>query len=71
MPGKIPKTEERHLDETGFNFVRRCIEVLESRGMYEVAAFLCHVIGTVNAIKLYAFLSMFNQQSHVVLLKRS
>lgn len=35
MPGKIPKPEERHLDETGFNFVRRCIEVLESRGLEE------------------------------------
>jgi hypothetical protein len=71
MPGKIPKPEERNLDETGFSFVRRCIEVLEGRGMYEVASFLCHVIRTVNAIKLYAFLSMFNQQSHLSLLKRS
>jgi len=35
MPGKIPKPEERQLDETGFNFVRRCIEVLESRGLEE------------------------------------
>jgi len=71
MPGKIPKPEERHLDETGFNFVRRCIEVLENRGMYEVAAFLCHVIPFVNTIKLYAFLSMFNQHSHLFLLKKS
>ncbi|XP_023728012.1 rho GTPase-activating protein 26 isoform X3 [Cryptotermes secundus] len=35
MPGKIPKTEERNLDETGFNFVKRCIEVLENRGLEE------------------------------------
>jgi hypothetical protein len=34
MPGKIPKAEERNLDDTGFNFVKRCIEVLENRGMY-------------------------------------
>jgi hypothetical protein len=33
MPGKIPKPEERNLDETGFSFVKRCIEVLENRGM--------------------------------------
>jgi hypothetical protein len=52
MPGKIPKPEERNLDETGFHFVKRCIEVLESRGTCEVAAFLCHITGTVNAIKL-------------------
>jgi hypothetical protein len=71
MPGKIPKIEERQLDETGFNFVRRCLEVLDSRGMYEFASFLCHVIGTVNTIKLYAFLSMFNRQSHLFLLKSS
>ena len=71
MPGKIPKPEERHLDETGFNFVRRCIEVLESRGMYEVAAFLCHVIGTVNTVTLCAFLSMFSQHIHLFLLKKS
>jgi len=62
MPGKIPKPEERQLDETGFNFVRRCIEVLESRGMYEVAAFLCHVTGTVNTVQSYAFLSMRQSQ---------
>ena len=34
MPGKIPKPEERTLDETGFSFVKKCIEVLESRGKY-------------------------------------
>jgi hypothetical protein len=34
MPGKIPKPEETNLDETGFSFVKRCIEVLENRGMY-------------------------------------
>ncbi|XP_069680469.1 rho GTPase-activating protein 26 isoform X3 [Periplaneta americana] len=35
MPGKVPKPEERNLDETGFNFVKRCIEVLENRGLEE------------------------------------
>ncbi|KAJ9598245.1 hypothetical protein L9F63_011066 [Diploptera punctata] len=35
MPGKIPKPEERTLDDTGFNFVKKCIDVLESRGLEE------------------------------------
>nr|CAD7441049.1 unnamed protein product [Timema bartmani] len=35
MPGKIPKPEERALDEIGIGFVNRCIEVLESRGLEE------------------------------------
>jgi len=67
MPGKTPKLEERQLDETGFNFVRRCIEVLESRGMYEVAAFLFHVTGTVNTVQLYAILG--TRQSQMKTLK--
>lgn len=29
---KSPKTEERQLDELGFAFVAKCIEVLETRG---------------------------------------
>lgn len=35
-PGKVNnKSEERPLDEVGFMFVKRCIEVLESRGLEE------------------------------------
>lgn len=34
-PGDIPKSEERQLDETGINFVKKCIEVIESRGLEE------------------------------------
>lgn len=33
MPGKSSKAEETVLDEVGFKFVNRCIEVLEKRGM--------------------------------------
>lgn len=29
---KIPKSEEWQLDEVGFAFVTKCIEVLEARG---------------------------------------
>ncbi|XP_074039459.1 GTPase regulator associated with FAK [Leptinotarsa decemlineata] len=32
---KIPNSEERVLDETGIQFVKKCIEVLESRGLEE------------------------------------
>jgi hypothetical protein len=70
MPGKIPKPEERNLDETGFNFVKRCIEVLESRGVYEVAAFLCYVTGTVNVVKLHCiFKYVYSAKSLGVALK--
>ncbi|KAK7873479.1 hypothetical protein R5R35_011824 [Gryllus longicercus] len=35
-PGKVnSKSEERPLDDIGFMFVKRCIEVLESRGLEE------------------------------------
>ena len=39
--------------------------------MYEVAAFLCHVIAIMNTVKLYACLSVFNQHSHLFLLKKN
>ncbi|XP_063240093.1 rho GTPase-activating protein Graf isoform X2 [Bacillus rossius redtenbacheri] len=35
VPGKISKPEERPLDDVGISFVKRCIEVLESRGLEE------------------------------------
>lgn len=44
MPGKIPKPEERNLDETGFNFVKRCIEVLENRGISYIKILQCHIV---------------------------
>lgn len=31
---KVPKPEERSLDETGFMFVTKCIEVIEARGKF-------------------------------------
>lgn len=36
LPGavKSQKSEERCLDESGFIFVQKCIEILESRGMF-------------------------------------
>jgi hypothetical protein len=44
MPGKIQKPEERTLDEAGFSFVKRCIEVLETRGMYKVIILHLYVV---------------------------
>ncbi|KAK6625857.1 hypothetical protein RUM43_006156 [Polyplax serrata] len=35
FPGNIPKSEERQLDEAGINFVKKCIDVIESRGLEE------------------------------------
>ncbi|KAJ8934274.1 hypothetical protein NQ318_005594 [Aromia moschata] len=32
---KIPNSEERVLDETGIQFLKKCIEILESRGLEE------------------------------------
>ncbi|PSN31567.1 hypothetical protein C0J52_15952 [Blattella germanica] len=54
LPGKIPKPEERVLDETGFNFVKRCIEVLENRGLEEQG--LYRVVGV--SSKVSKLLSM-------------
>lgn len=54
LPGNIPKTEERQLDETGMNFVKKCIEVLEARGLEEQG--LYRVVG-VNS-KVNKLLSM-------------
>lgn len=32
-PGKLLKQEESSLDEIGFSFVKKCISVLEQRGL--------------------------------------
>lgn len=34
-PGKVAKAEEYRLDDIGFAFVRKCIEILETRGLEE------------------------------------
>lgn len=34
-PGKVVKAEEYRLDDIGFAFVRKCIEILETRGLEE------------------------------------
>lgn len=39
MPGKSSKAEETVLDEVGFKFVNRCIEVLEKRGLEETGLY--------------------------------
>lgn len=43
LPGavKTQKSEERSLDESGFAFVTKCIEVLESRGNYKCIHCTC------------------------------
>lgn len=34
-PGKSKSNEEYHLDDVGFAFARKCIEVMETRGLEE------------------------------------
>lgn len=46
--GKILKTEERILDDVGINFVNRCIEVLENRGLEEQG--LYRVVGVTSKV---------------------
>lgn len=46
--GKILKTEERILDDIGINFVNRCIEVLENRGLEEQG--LYRVVGVTSKV---------------------
>uniref|UniRef100_A0A1B6CK14 Rho GTPase-activating protein 26 n=2 Tax=Clastoptera arizonana TaxID=38151 RepID=A0A1B6CK14_9HEMI len=53
LPGavKAPKLEERSLDENGFVFVHKCIEVLESRGLEEQGLYrVVGVKGKVNKL---------------------
>ncbi|XP_044735561.1 rho GTPase-activating protein 26 isoform X3 [Chrysoperla carnea] len=45
---KVIKPEERALDEVGFQFVNRCIEVLESRGLEEQG--LYRVVGVTSKV---------------------
>ncbi|XP_022225428.1 rho GTPase-activating protein 26 isoform X2 [Drosophila obscura] len=45
-PGKIKGNEAYQLDETGFIFVRRCIKVLESRGLEDEGIYRKSGVGT-------------------------
>uniref|UniRef100_A0A1I8PJ93 Rho GTPase-activating protein 26 n=1 Tax=Stomoxys calcitrans TaxID=35570 RepID=A0A1I8PJ93_STOCA len=45
-PGKIKAGEEYQLDETGFAFVRKCIEVLENRGLEDEGIYRKSGVGT-------------------------
>lgn len=45
-PGKSKGTEEYQLDEVGFLFVRKCIEVLESRGLEDEGLYRKSGVGT-------------------------
>ncbi|KAH8330112.1 rho GTPase-activating protein Graf isoform X1 [Drosophila kikkawai] len=45
-PGKIKVTEAYQLDEPGFIFVRRCIQVLESRGLEDEGIYRKSGVGT-------------------------
>ncbi|GLV37152.1 GTPase regulator associated with FAK [Carabus blaptoides fortunei] len=46
--GKVQKCEERVLDETGINFVNRCIEVLDNRGLEEQG--LYRIVGVASKV---------------------
>ncbi|XP_037936199.1 rho GTPase-activating protein 26 isoform X2 [Teleopsis dalmanni] len=45
-PGKVKAGEEYQLDETGFAFVRKCIDVLESRGLEDEGIYRKSGVGT-------------------------
>ncbi|KAI9589188.1 hypothetical protein GQX74_007357 [Glossina fuscipes] len=45
-PGKIKAGEEYQLDEAGFAFVRKCIEMLESRGLEDEGIYRKSGVGT-------------------------
>ncbi|XP_034471631.1 rho GTPase-activating protein 26 isoform X1 [Drosophila innubila] len=45
-PGKMKANEAYQLDETGFMFVRRCIQVLESRGLEDEGIYRKSGVGT-------------------------
>ncbi|XP_017852717.1 rho GTPase-activating protein 26 isoform X2 [Drosophila busckii] len=45
-PGKMKASEAYQLDETGFMFVRRCIQVLESRGLEDEGIYRKSGVGT-------------------------
>ncbi|XP_055374936.1 rho GTPase-activating protein Graf [Condylostylus longicornis] len=46
QPGKAKGAEEYQLDEVGFTFVRKCIEVLESRGLEDEGIYRKSGVGT-------------------------
>uniref|UniRef100_A0A1L8DMI0 Putative oligophrenin-1 n=1 Tax=Nyssomyia neivai TaxID=330878 RepID=A0A1L8DMI0_9DIPT len=45
-PGKSQPSDEYHLDDVGFAFVRKCIEILETRGLEEEGLYRIGGIGT-------------------------
>lgn len=45
-PGKSKAAEEYKLDEAGFVFVRKCIEVLEARGLEDEGIYRKSGVGT-------------------------
>ncbi|XP_016996146.2 rho GTPase-activating protein Graf isoform X2 [Drosophila takahashii] len=45
-PGKIKVSEAYHLDEAGFMFIRRCIQVLEIRGLEDEGIYRKSGVGT-------------------------
>lgn len=45
-PGKVKAGEEYQLDEVGFSFVRRCIDVLENRGLEDEGIYRKSGVGT-------------------------
>ncbi|EDW65869.1 rho GTPase-activating protein Graf isoform X1 [Drosophila virilis] len=46
VPGKMKASEAYQLDETGFIFVRRCIQVLEGRGLEDEGIYRKSGVGT-------------------------
>lgn len=42
-PGKVTKPDEYRLDDVGFAFARKCIEILETRGLEEEVTIKIHI----------------------------
>lgn len=63
---KIPNSEERVLDETGIQFVKRCIEVLESRGLEEQGIY--RVVGVTSKVNKLLTMGLDRRKSDKVIL---
>ncbi|KAK7602050.1 hypothetical protein V9T40_009491 [Parthenolecanium corni] len=69
VANKIPKTEERQLDDVGFAFVTKCIEVLESRGLDEQG--LYRVVGVASKVSKLLAMGLDRRKSEKLNLEDS
>ena len=58
-PGKVTKAEEYRLDDIGFAFVRKCIEILETRGLEEEVKEIDWIHSSSNSQLFHYFQTVF------------